>query len=203
MDKVANSRCNSHQSFIFAPTYNEKVNKSNWRPLSLTLAVAGAVSRVLPHPPNFSPVGAVSVFSGARLPLWQAYAIPLSIMLVTDPILNVLRGYPAFTMYQFFTYVSFLVSVFIGRHLANTENAVKIGGAVLLSACQFFLITNFGSWIKDYPHTLAGLSACYAAAIPFFERTLAADFFFTAVLFGLHAVLSRTVASTERIPAAA
>ena len=174
------------------------MNKWNSRPVALTLTVAGALARVLPHPPNFAPVGAVSVFAGARLPMWQAYAIPLTLMAVTDPILNVMRGYPAFTWYQAFTYVSFLISVFIGRQLRSTESSWKIGGAVLASSAQFFLISNLGSWLYDYPHTFAGLGACYVAAIPFLERTLMSDVFFTAVLFGLHAVATRTVASGER-----
>ena len=118
---------------------------------------------------------------------------------LTDPLLNVMRGYPAFNWYQAFTYASFLISVWIGRRLATTENAWRIGGAVLLSSIQFFLITNIGSWLYDYPHTLSGLGACYVAAIPFFERTLFSDFFFTGVLFGLHAVLTRTIAPREQI----
>lgn len=121
-------------------------------------------------------------------------------MAMTDPILNVMRGYPAFTWYQAFTYVSFLISVWIGRHLATTESAWKIGGAVVASSLQFFFISNLGSWLYDYPHTFAGLGACYVAAIPFLEKTMVSDLFFTAVLFGMHAVLTRTVASEERVP---
>ncbi len=175
------------------------MTKSNWRPVALSLTVAGACARLLPHLPNFAPVGAVSVFAGARLPAWQAYSIPLAIMAVTDPLLNLMRGYPAFTWYQALTYTSFLISVWIGRHLRNTESVWRIGGAVALSSIQFFLITNVGSWLYDYPHTVSGLTACYVAAIPFFERTLFSDFFFTGVLFGLYAILTRTVATREQI----
>lgn len=175
------------------------MNKPNWRPVATTLTVAGACARLLPHAANFTPVGAVSVFAGARLPTWQAYAIPIAIMAVTDPLLNVMRGYPAFTWYQALTYFSFLISVWIGRQLAKTENVWRIGGAVLLSSIQFFLITNVGSWLYDYPHTFSGLAACYVAAIPFFQRSLMGDFFFTAVLFGLYAVLTRTIAQREQI----
>jgi hypothetical protein len=178
------------------------MNKPNWRPVALSLTVAGACARLLPHPPNFAPVGAVSLFAGARLPTWQAYAIPLAIMALTDPLLNVMRGFPAFNLLQVFTYASFLISVWIGRRLVSTENLWRIGGAVLLSSSQFFLITNIGSWLYDYPHTLSGLGTCYIAAIPFFERTLFGDFFFTAVLFGLHALLTRTIAPSEQVAAA-
>ena len=48
-------------------------------------------------------------------------------------------------------------------------------------------------------HTLGGLIACYLAAIPFFRNTLLSDLLFTAVFFGLHAVLSRMVVRSERV----
>lgn len=179
------------------------MKNSTLRPVALSLTAAGAIARILPHPPNFAPVGALSLFAGARLPFWQAVAMPLGLMAVTDPILNVMRGYPAFTWYQAFTYLSFILSVFIGRQLRGTESPWKIGGAVMASSLQFFAVSNLGSWLYDYPHTLAGLSACYAAAIPFFEKTLISDFAFTALFFGAHAILSRTVATHERVPALA
>jgi hypothetical protein len=175
---------------------------SQWRPVALSLTVAGAVVRLLPHPPNFAPVGALSLFAGARLPVWQAYAVPVVLMLVTDPILNVMNGYPAFNFHPF-SYLSFLIAVWIGRRLAYTESAWRIGCAALISSVQFFLISNFGAWLSGYPHTLAGLSACYIAALPFFERTVLSDLFFTAVLFGLHSLLSRRISLHERIPATA
>ncbi|MGI8745249.1 MAG: DUF6580 family putative transport protein [Bryobacteraceae bacterium] len=178
-------------------------NEPKWRPVALSLTVLGAIARLVPHPPNFAPVGAASVFAGARLPVWQAYLIPLALMVITDPILALVYGVAPFTIYQVFIYASFLISVWIGRRVRNTGSAWKIGSAVLLSSAQFFLISNLGSWIKDYPHTLAGLGSCYVAAIPFFERTLVSDVFFSAALFGLYALLTRTVASSERLPATA
>jgi len=181
------------------------MTKINWRPAALSLTVLGAVVRLAPHPPNFAPVGATSLFSGARLPRWQAYLVPLALMAVTDPILSPLYGFKPYTKYLIFTYLSFLVSVTLGRLLRNTESIARIAAVTLLNSIQFFLITNFGSWLwfQGYPRTAAGLVDCYVAAIPFFGWTLASDILYTAVLFGLYAWLSRTVATGERIPAAA
>jgi hypothetical protein len=181
------------------------MNKANWRPAALSLTVLGAVARLLPHPPNFAPVGATSLFSGARLPRWQAYLVPLVLMAVTDPILARFYGVPAFSRYQIFIYASFLIAVWLGRFLRNTESIARIAAVTLLNSVQFFLITNFGSWLwfQTYPHTMGGLATCYIAAIPFFGWTLASDILYTGVLFGLYAWLSRTVASGERLPAAA
>jgi hypothetical protein len=169
-------------------------NKQNLRPLALSLTVLGAFARLIPHPTNFTPVGGMSLFAGARLRGWQAYLLPLVLMAVTDPLVASIYGVPAFGWITPFVYVSFLISVWIGRHLRDTDNAVRIGGATLAGSVQFFLLTNFGVWLQglNYPLTAGGLASCYVAAIPFFGRTLAGDACYVAVLFGLHAWLRKT-----------
>jgi hypothetical protein len=103
-----------------------------------------------------------------------------------------------------FIYFSFLISVWIGRRLQSTESPLRIGAACLLCSVQFFLLSNFGTWMGSfYPHTWSGLALCYTEAIPFFGRTLASDLFYSGVLFGLHAWLSRSLRTAEQVPAAA
>jgi len=181
------------------------MTKANWRPAALSLTVLGAAVRLMPHPPNFAPVGATSLFAGARLPRWQAYLVPLALMAITDPILSTFYGVRPFTRFQIFIYASFLVGVWLGRWLRNTESISRIAAVTVLNSIQFYLITNFGSWLwfQGYPHTAAGLASCYIAAIPFFGWTLASDLLYTGLLFGLYAWLSRTVATGERRPVAA
>jgi hypothetical protein len=172
--------------------------ESNVRPLALSLTVAGAVLRLLPHPPNFTPVGGMSLYAGARLRGWQAFVLPLLLLAVTDPLLG---GYSIATP---FVYLSFMINVWIGRRLQSSESPIRIGAACLLCSAQFYLIADFGTWLGAfYPHTLAGLWLCYVQAIPFFGRMLAGDLFYAGVLFGLHAWLSRTVRTAERVPATA
>ena len=178
---------------------------SNWRPVALSLTVLGAIVRLLPHPPNFAPVGATSLFAGARLPVWQAYLVPLALMAITDPIVASVYHVPAYSKYQIFIYASFLIAVWLGRRLRGTESVPRIAALSVINSMQFFLLTNFGSWLwfQGYPKTAAGLATCYSAAIPFFGWTIASDLIFTGVLFGLYAWLSRTVATRERIVTAA
>ena len=172
--------------------------EKNVRPLALGLTVLGAILRLAPHPPNFAPVGGMSLYAGARLRGWQAFALPLVLMAVTDPLLG---GYSISTP---FVYLSFMINVWIGRRLQATESPLRIGAACLVCSAQFFLVSNFGAWLGPmYPHTFAGLGLCYTAAIPFFGRTLAADLLYGGALFGLHAWLSRSLHSAERVPAAA
>ncbi|MGI8989676.1 MAG: DUF6580 family putative transport protein [Bryobacteraceae bacterium] len=163
------------------------------RPVALGLTILSGVARLLPHPPNFTPVGSMSLFAGARIPGWLAYLLPLVVMAVTDPLVG---GYTKATALIYF---SFLISVWIGRHLRKSDNPIRIGAAAFLCSLQFFLITNFAVWLgsRFYPQTFSGLLESYASALPFFGRTLAGDLFFTAVLFGLHAWLSRTAARPE------
>jgi hypothetical protein len=167
------------------------------RPLAVSLTVLGAVLRLLPHPPNFAPVGGLSLYAGARLRGWQAFALPLLLMAVTDP----LRG--GYSIATPFVYLSFMITVAIGRRLQSTENPVRIGAACFACSAQFFAISNFGTWLGWYQHTWSGLALCFTQAIPFFGRTVAADLLYSGVLFGLHAWLSRTVRTAERVPAAA
>jgi hypothetical protein len=156
---------------------------------------------LLPHPPNFTPVGSMSLFAGARLSGWWAYLVPLAMMAITDPLLHLIFGMPGYTKASPFIYGSFLINVWIGRKLAVSENPIRIGGAAFICSLQFFLITNFAVWLgsRFYEKSLAGLAACYSSAIPFWGRTLAGDLVFTAAIFGLHAFLSRRVAVAERV----
>jgi hypothetical protein len=172
------------------------MQKKSIRPLALGLLVLGVLARVAPHPPNFAPVGSLSLFAGARLRGWMAYLLPLLLMAVTDPLVG---GYSVATP---FVYFSFLLSVWIGTRLRASQSVARVGAAALIASAQFFVISNFGMWLGTamYPHTMAGLAACYVNAIPFYGPTLAADVLYTGVLFGLHAWLSRMVATGEQVP---
>ena len=169
-------------------------NSSN-QPVAITLTVVAALLRLIPHPPNFAPIGGVALFGGARLRSWYAYVIPLLAMLVTDPIRSWMEGgFPAYSWMTLVIYSCFLISVFLGRtFIGQSSSPSRIGMVAVVGSVQFFLITNFAAWLPGslYPHTLAGLSACYVAALPFFARTLLADLFYSAVLFTAYALLSR------------
>jgi hypothetical protein len=170
------------------------MERNTARPLAIGLMILGGLIRATQHW-NFAPVGALSLFAGARLRGWQAYLLPLAVMAVTDPFLG---GYSSITP---LVYASFLVNVWIGSRLRNTENPAWIGGAAVAGSIQFFLVTNFGAWagFDMYPHTFTGLLQAYTMAIPFFWRTLASDLMYAGLFFSLHAWLSRTVARPERV----
>lgn len=149
--------------------------------LAALMVVLCIVFRVVPHPANFTPVGAAAVFAGRTLP--PRYAVPLILltMLASDLALTRIHGMSYFSGTAPFVYAGFAAQALLGRWLRRRR-----GGAIcaaLLGATAFFALSNFGVWLGGmYGHTTAGLVACYAAAIPFFGATLAGDLVWTLIL---------------------
>ncbi len=155
--------------------------------LALVIIVIAAGLRIAPHPWNFTPIGAMALFSGALVRDRRlAFLFPLVALFAGDLFLGFYKLMPVI-------YASFLLSVLIGRLLQNRRTLARVTGAMLLGATQFFIVTNFGVWAAGglYPRTLAGLAACYIAGIPFFWNTLAGDAFYVGILFGGFALAER------------
>ncbi len=166
-------------------TKDRWLNPRTWLLLSM-IAVAAAI-RILPHPWNFAPVGAMALFGGATFSSRRAALLyPLVALFVGDVFIGFHRLMPV-------VYASFLLSVAIGFWVGQRRSAPRIGAATLAGAVQFFLVTNFGVWLSGmtYPKTAAGLAACYVAGIPFFWNTLASDALYAALLFGSLALAER------------
>jgi hypothetical protein len=156
-----------------------------------------ALSRLLPHPFNFSPLAALALFGGARYAnRWAAYLIPLAALWLTDLFLNLAFFGSFVPLYQgaIFTYAAFALIVLLGS-LALKKLSVKSMLLTSLSASVlFFVVSNFGVWMSGtlYPLTSQGLLACYTAAIPFFRNTLAGDLVYSfAVFYGFTFAQSR------------
>ena len=147
----------------------------------LASMVAGAaLLRLLPHPWNFTPVAAMALFGGARFQTrLAAFTVPLAAMALSDLVLGLHVTLPA-------VYLSFALTVMIGRRLRDGAGWMKVGGGAILSSVLFFVVTNFAHWALTgiYPKTAAGLSACFIVAVPYFRNMLAGDLFYTALLFG-------------------
>ncbi len=157
--------------------------------LALALIVLAAALRIAPHPWNFTPVGAIALFSGAVLRDRRlAFFFPLLTLFLGDIFIG-------FHKLMFVVYVSFLINVAIGLWLRDRRTVARITLATLFGAIQFFIVTNFAVWALGsfYPRTVAGLAACYAAGVPFFWNTLAGDAFYVAMLFGSYAFAERMV----------
>lgn len=150
--------------------------------LPTLLIILCVVLRVVPHPPNFAPVGATAVFAGRTLKPWMAIVLVAAAMFVGDVVLARLHGYPVVSLVTPFVYGGFFVQALLGRLLRSKKGGAI--GAAVGGSVAFFVLSNFGVWAAGatYPHAAAGLGACYVAAIPFFGGTLLGDIVWTVVL---------------------
>jgi hypothetical protein len=160
------------------------------RLIALLSAIAAAAAlRLVPHPPNFSPIDAMALFSGAYLARrWMSFVTPLAALLLSDLVLGFYHGMAT-------VYASVALIVLIGWWLSPRRSMGRTAAAAFASSVLFFVTTNFGMWLFSgfYPRTGAGLVACYTAAIPFFQNTVAGDLFYTALLFGGFSIAERMV----------
>ena len=155
----------------------------------LSAIIVAAALRLVPHPPNFTPIAAMALFGGAYLGRrGLAFVAPLGALFLGDAIIG-------FHSDMWATYLSVVLIVLIGGAALARISFMRVGAAAIASSVLFFTLTNFSVWLGSsvYPQTLAGLAACYVAAIPFFQNTLAGDLFYSALLFGGFALLERLV----------
>ena len=152
------------------------------------LIVLAAASRLLPHPPNFAPVAAIGLYAGAYTSRRAGWIVPFVALLLSDLVIGF---YHPVAMVA--NYLAFATCLALGAGwLSGGRSLPRVTGAVLASSVAFFVVSNFGMWASGYyPRTGAGLVQCYTAALPFFRNTLASDVFYSAALFGGHALLAR------------
>lgn len=140
----------------------------------------GALMRLIPHWPNFTPIAAMALFGGAYFKKKHlAFLIPLVAMFVSDLVLGLHQWMIA-------VYISFALVVGIGILLRSHIKVGTVLLASLSSSLLFFIITNFAMWVGSpfYPQNMGGLIECYVAALPFLNNGILGDLFFSTVFFG-------------------
>ena len=149
--------------------------------LILLLVVAVAVARLFPHPFNFTPIGAFALFSGAYITDKRFILLPLAALLIGD----LLTGFYS-AVVMIYVYLGFAGSAAIGRFLlSGTRTPLRFVAGVLGGAITFYLVSNIGMWWIAYPLDINGLVQCWLDGLPFLLRTMAGDFFYAAVIFGI------------------
>tara|TARA_Y100000589_G_scaffold291594_1_gene295193 strand:+ start:2071 stop:2565 length:495 start_codon:yes stop_codon:yes gene_type:complete len=149
--------------------------------LAVTTIIVLSLFRLIPHPPNFTPILAISVFAGIKFKdNLFSYLVPVFAMLVSDAIIGFHNG-------MIIIYLAIVLSAYISRRF-NTINTSVLGSCIL-----FYLITNFQVWVmsSSYPKSLNGILECYTLAIPFLGMTLLSTFFYSYVLFYGYSFLSK------------
>jgi hypothetical protein len=155
-----------------------------WMDLALVAFLIGfdVAARLLPHAPGFMPVAASALFAGRilRIPA-LAVIVPLLAMALSNVVLPdedwriALVGFAAMA-----------VPALVGMASRRYSGSLVIGAAMVSCSLFFFAASNFAVWAFGdlYAHTLEGLTQCYLMALPFLDKTVMGDLFWTAILFG-------------------
>lgn len=175
-------------------------------PAYLLLLVA-ILSRLMPHAPwfNFTAVGGSLLYFGARRS-WREMLVPMAAFMATDVVLTVAVYHYSFLWQSYLaTWMWYAGAMVLGRILLRDKTTVmRLASAIVLGPTSFFMVSNFGYWAatSTYPHTAAGLAACYTAALPFhgLENDLISTAIVAGLAFGIPALVRRTSA-TQAVPA--
>lgn len=178
--------------------------------MSIALVLLLAVlSRVLPHAFhqvgwNFSVLGGGLLFLGSRMcsdavrsAAWKL-AGTMTVLMATDYYLTVYAyGYPFHVANYLVTWAWYAAVCLFGMRLFSKVTALRVAAGALAAPTSFFLISNFEVWKASsmYAHTLSGLGACYAAAVPFYRNDLVSTAITAGALFGLPVLAARIAES--------
>jgi hypothetical protein len=170
--------------------------------LVLLLAV---LSRILPHAfhsagVNFTAVGGGLLYFGARRGRWQTIIAVIALM-ATDYYLTVFAyNYPFHLSGYVVTWAWYAAICLVGHQmLSGKATGLRVAGAVAASATSFFVLSNFMVWAGStmYPHSAAGLAACYVAAIPFYANDVMSTAVTAGALFGLPVLVKNILESVR------
>ncbi len=165
-------------------------NKSVWF-IAGMIGVA-ALSRLIPHPPNFTPVAAMALFAGATVADRKlALVMPLVALLLSDLLIG-------FHGTMLFVYLGVALMTALGFMLHKRSSRARIIIGAVAGSVLFYVLTNLGVWLVTgtYEASLAGLISCYVAAIPFFHNTLISTLLFSGLLFGADHLFRRSALYT-------
>jgi len=154
----------------------------------LLLIIFGLVYRLTAHHPNFSPMGAIALFSGFYFKKIRYALIPLFIMILSDVFLGF---YELGIMLS--VYLSYAVFAFLGVAVSKHKSMLYPLFGSLAGSIFFYVFTNLAVWLFGnwYPHTSQGLLQSYINALPFFRNSFTGDLIFTLILFGSYAYVRR------------
>ncbi len=170
------------------------LSKKNTGIIALIIFVAAA-TRLLPHPPNMTPVSAMALFGGAYFgKKYLGILIPFLALFLSNLVLdNVIYaqyydGFVLFTPNTWAVYGSIALIALLGMGLLKKVTFSRVLIGALSATAIFFLITNMGSWLANpmYTKDFNGLMQSYVAGLPFLRNSLIGNLAYSGVLFGIY-----------------
>ncbi|GIS56103.1 MAG: hypothetical protein CM1200mP1_00410 [Candidatus Neomarinimicrobiota bacterium] len=160
--------------------------------LIVALIVIGILGRIIPHPPNFTPIIAIALLASHVFKnKWIVILTPLMAMWISDLVINnyLYAGYYdsllIFSSSFLWVYGPIICIALLGTVLIKKVKISNIALSSISGSLIFFLVTNFGVWISGtmFPKSLFGLIECYTFALPFFGNALVGDLVYCTILF--------------------
>jgi hypothetical protein len=164
--------------------------------IAIIVLIVASAFRLFPHPHNVAPVAAIALFGGSVISnRLLKFLLPLVVLLLSDTLVNgLLYNMPFNPFYDgwYVQYMCYALIVGLGMLVQHNKAKTIVAGS-LAASILFFITTNLAVWASGmvgYPMNMAGLTACYTAAIPFFINAIAGDLMFSALLFGVFAYVT-------------
>lgn len=149
---------------------------------TLFLILIVGISRLIPHWPNFTAIGASVICLNFAWPhrnfsfTSKSVLVPLSALFISDMILG-------FHDQMIWVYGAVILNAFVCQKISVELKAKSLFQSAILTSILFYLITNFGFWysMNVYAKSFSGLMETYIAALPFFKYELAGNLFYSAL----------------------
>ncbi len=146
------------------------------------------LSRVVPHPPNFTPILAGIIF----LPFIKkdfifSMIVPIVVMLISDLIIGM-------HSLMFWTYLPILILSFLAFYFYQ-DSFRRVINLAIFSPIIFFILSNFGVWVNSakYSRDFSGLVECYIYAIPFYASSAISCILFSIVFYLIRQLIFKKI----------
>lgn len=168
--------------------------------LAIVLILVAVSTRILPHPQNFTAIGAMALFGSAYFSKKNlAMLIPFLALFLSDIFLNYIKYDVGFGWWSLATYLSFGLAFLVGTVILKQVNVKNVFLGSLGVSVVFFLVSNAISWLFDpiYSKDFNGLMTSLIAGIPFFQNELAANLLYSALMFGVYTFSVKQIESAK------
>ena len=148
-------------------------NNINTRNFIIISFISVLISRLIPHPPNFTSAIAVGFYLPALFG-YKYILVALTAFILSDLIIG---GHNLLL----FTWGSIILIGLLSKYFNNPY--LRILG-ITVSCLIFYFVSNFGVWLlgNTYTNDFSGLILCYFMGLPFLQNSLISSLVISALI---------------------
>ncbi|MGL4630923.1 MAG: DUF6580 family putative transport protein [Leadbetterella sp.] len=160
----------------------------------LLIIVVSALTRVLPHEWNFSPILAIFVISAGLFQNNLRWIFPFAALLISDVFIQIQSGQGFYTGIQY-VYISYACASMVSYFLFKNFTLKSTILTSLVASTVFYIVSNFAlfypsSSVVDvaagkYPHSFEGIKASYLVSIPYFRNSIVSTTIYSVLFYFL------------------